>query len=331
MERNKNLKSYNTFGFEIRASKYAEFHDEKDLEKIFSEIGEDKWYVLGGGSNTLFTSDFDGVVLHSVAKNIELTTEYDDHVSVRAEAGVVWDDFVEWTVSRGFYGLENLSYIPGSVGASPVQNIGAYGAEAKDFIESVEYFDTLDNELKIIGVGACRFGYRDSIFKQELKERAIVIAVNYRLSRSFTPNIRYGNISSQLDGERELTARYIREVVTLIRKTKLPEPEVIGNGGSFFKNPIVENHVFESIKENYPNMPYYQEPNGIKIPAGWLIDTAGWKGYKENGVGVHENQALVLVHFGGATGSEVVNLSNRIIADIEQKFGITLHPEINIL
>lgn len=323
----KNLKLYNTFGIDVCCREYVEFKDVKELKDLFNG----KWYVLGGGSNTLFTSDFDGVIIHPVGREIALLDENNDSVLVRAEAGVVWDDFVQYAVENNYYGAENLSWIPGSVGASPVQNIGAYGSEAKDIIDSVEYYDIQQKELKVILGKNCQFGYRDSIFKQSLAGRVVVNSVTYRLSKTFIPNVKYGNITNELDPAVELTAKILRETIIQIRKAKLPDPEVIGNGGSFFKNPIVSQEKFQKIQSNYPKMPFYGDPNGVKIPAGWLIDTAGWKGYVEGSVGVHRDQALVLVNYGGGSGADVIALATKIIEDIDKKFGIRLSPEINIL
>ncbi|MEG0499846.1 MAG: FAD-binding protein, partial [Rikenellaceae bacterium] len=231
----KNLKLYNTFGIDVCCSRYVEFNDVAELSDDM--FRGSRWYVLGGGSNTLFSSDFDGVILHPVSSGISIVENGRDHVLVRAEAGVVWDDFVSFAVENGFYGAENLSWIPGSVGASPVQNIGAYGSEAKDIIHAVEYYNTDSKQVEIIGAEKCQFGYRDSIFKNSLAGRVVVNSVIYRLSKTFVPNIRYGNICAELDSAVELTAKIVRETVIKIRKAKLPDPAVIGNGGSFFKNP----------------------------------------------------------------------------------------------
>lgn len=305
-----------------------EFRTAEDLDKISFE---GRWYVLGGGSNTLFTTDFDGLILHPVSDKIEVIERSDDFVMVRAEAGVVWDDFVKYCVGNQYYGAENLSWIPGSVGASPVQNIGAYGSEAKDIICRVDYYDIAQRCVNSISGAECEFGYRDSIFKNALRDRVVVLSVVYRLSKTFTPNVRYGNISAELDEHLPLTAELLRNTIVKIRKAKLPDPEVIGSGGSFFKNPIVTQEKFDKIVACYPRMPFYGDSKGVKIPAGWLIDTAGWKGFRDGAVGVHCEQALVLVNYGGGSGEDVIALALRIIADVEEKFGIVLSPEINIL
>lgn len=324
----KNLKSYNTFGVDVCCSRYVEFRTADDLKNI---AFEGRWYVLGGGSNTLFCCDFDGLILHAVSNTIEVVEQGCDFVMVRADAGVVWDDFVRYCVDNSYYGAENLSWIPGSVGASPVQNIGAYGSEAKDIIHHVEYYDILEKCVKTIQAHECAFGYRDSIFKNALKDRVVVLSVVYRLDKTFTPNVKYGNITAELDADVTLTAKLLRETIVKIRKAKLPDPDVIGNGGSFFKNPIVSQEKFCALQACYPKMPFYNDSKGVKIPAGWLIDTAGWKGFRDGAVGVHRDQALVLVNYGGGTGMEVIDLAHRIIADIDKKFGIALSPEINVL
>lgn len=325
-----NLKSYNTFGIDVNCRELIAFDDAKVLDKVFETISG-KWYVLGGGSNTLFTKDFDGVIIHPQNIGIEVVEENDDNVLICAQAGVEWDDFVSYCVANNYYGAENLSLIPGSVGASPVQNIGAYGCEAKDIIARVEYYDTVDRCVKNIEAKDCEFGYRDSIFKNSLAGMVVVVSVTFRLSKYFKANVKYGNITNELDPNRELTASLLRDTIIRIREAKLPNPKLIGNGGSFFKNPIVTRQKFEELQKSYPKMPYYDDPKGVKIPAGWLIDTVGWKGKRDGLVGVHSEQALVLVNYGGGTGGDVMALAGKIICDVESRFGINLSPEINVL
>lgn len=331
MIQNKNIKEQNTFGIDAVASYYAEFYDLDQLEDILEQADGHRLYVLGGGSNTLFNGDFDGVLIHPVNDEIEIIGTDGDDVLIVAEAGVEWDEFVRYTVENGYFGAENLSFIPGSVGASPVQNIGAYGSEAKDIIESVTFYDITKRSVSTLTAQECNFGYRDSIFKNELQSKIVVLSVLFRLHKTFIPNVHYGNIINELDSSQKLTAKIIRDTIIRIRKDKLPDPKLIGNGGSFFKNPIISVEKYEELKLKYPAMPSYEDKKGVKIPAGWLIDTAGWKGYREGNVGVHKNQALVLVNYGGGTGQDVMLLANKIISDVECKFGITLHPEINIL
>ena len=327
MEINKNIKDKNTFGIDISTAKYVEFRTIEELKNIFKDVGSDKWYVLGGGSNTLFTSDFKGTIIHPISDKIEIIGDS----NIKVDAGVDWDYFVAYSIDNKLYGAENLSYIPGDVGASPVQNIGAYGSEVKDIISEVEYYNTETESVEIISAKDCLFGYRDSIFKNQLRSKIVVISVTFKLNKIFTPNVRYGNIINELDTSKELTAKIIRDTIIKIRSEKLPDPKKICNGGSFFKNPIVTVDKFNDLKSQNDDIPSYSDVKGIKIPAGWLIDRAGWKGYREGDVGVHKNQALVLVNYGGGSGKDVISLADKIIKDVNNKFGIILSPEINIL
>ena len=327
MEVNKNIKDKNTFGIDVCASKYVEFSRVEELKNIFKVMGSDMWYVLGGGSNTLFTDDFKGVVIHPISDSIEIIGDS----LVKVDAGVVWDYFVDYSIENKLYGAENLSHIPGSVGASPVQNIGAYGSEVKDIIYEVEYYNVETDSVEVISAKDCQFGYRDSIFKNELRAKIVVLSVTFKLSKIFTPNVKYGNIICELDSSQELTARIIRDTIIKIRSVKLPDPQEIYNGGSFFKNPIVTIEKFEELKSRYEDIPSYSDLKGVKIPAGWMIDRAGWKGYREGNVGVHKNQALVLVNYGGGSGKDVMTLASKIIKDVNDKFGIIISPEINVL
>lgn len=331
IKENINIKHLNTFGFDVVARWYAEFSCVEELAEIINELEGRRFYVLGGGSNSLFTGDYEGVIIHPVSKGITLISETASSVTLRAEAGVVWDDFVAYCVSNNYFGAENLSLIPGTVGAAPVQNIGAYGVEAKDVIQTVYYYDLLEQKPSSISKADCMFGYRDSVFKHSLKSRAIVTHVDFCLSKNFTPNTEYGNITSSLNSDTPLTAKVLRDTIIDIRSSKLPDPTVIGNGGSFFKNPVVSKDCYTRLKEKYPNIAHYPDKHGVKLPAGWLIDQAGWKGYREGTVGVHDKQALVLVHYGGGCGSEIVSLANKIIKSIEQNYGIVLHPEVNFI
>lgn len=330
-EHHKNLRELNSFGFPVYAAQYAEFGSPEELKTLFAELRPTRWYLLGGGSNTLFAGDFDGLVLHPSGGGIRIVSETPEEVLTEADAGVEWDAFVALTVERGWSGAENLSLIPGSVGAAPVQNIGAYGAEAKDIIRYVDvWYPETDREERLENA-ACRFGYRDSIFKQELKGRAIVLRVGFALAKHFVPRTSYGNIAAELEKYDAVTPATVRQAVIAIRRAKLPDPKVIGNGGSFFKNPVVARAVAEALAGKYPEMPRYPDKNGIKIPAGWLIEQCGWKGYREGDAGVHCHQALVLVNYGTAAPHEVIGLSNRIVESVREKFGIDIHPEINII
>lgn len=327
------LRDLNSFHVEERAERVITFDQKEDLEQIFAEGHTlDNWYVLGGGNNILFTRRFGGTLIKPVGKNIIIKANLDDSVIVEAEAGVEWDDMVEWSVERELWGMENLSLIPGTVGAAPVQNIGAYGAEAKDVIERVHYYDAKERRHHTMGNAECRFAYRESIFKHELRGKAIITSVEFRLSKSQQPSLGYGDLAKEVEARGRVTLKNIREAVCSIRRSKLPDTAVLGNAGSFFKNPIVNKDVSERLKQEYENMPVYPvSEQNCKLAAGWLIDQAGLKGYRQGNVGVHERQALVLVNFGGATGEEVISLSELVRERVKEKFGITIDPEVNIL
>ena len=327
------LRDLNSFHVEERADRIIEFDSKQDLDQIFAEgATPENWYTLGGGNNILFTQRFAGTLLKPVGKEIKIKAQIDDSVIVEAEAGVEWDDLVAWSVERDLWGMENLSLIPGTVGAAPVQNIGAYGAEAKDVIERVHYFDMEDRKHHTLGCAECRFAYRESIFKHELKGRAIITSVEFRLSKSSQPSLGYGDLAKEVEARGGATLKNIREAVCAIRQSKLPDTAVLGNAGSFFKNPIVNKEVSERLKAEYDSMPIYPvSEHKCKLAAGWLIDQAGLKGYRKGNVGVHERQALVLVNFGGATGAEVIALSKEVRERVFAKFGINIDPEVNIL
>lgn len=329
--KDKNLKPLNTFSFDVMAAEYAEFSHVEHLREILRSAKSRKWYLLSGGSNTLFSAHYDGLIIHPVGSGIVIEKETDMEAFVRVEAGVVWDDFVVFALDNGFYGVENLSIIPGLVGAAPVQNIGAYGVEAKDVIESVEVYLLEDDEVITLNAAECMFAYRDSVFKKELLGKAIVLSVLFRLSKTFTPVLKYGNLTSVLGEEGTFTAHELRNKIIEVRESKLPDYKVIGNGGSFFKNPIVTERMADELKAKYPNMPTYPDEKGVKIPAGWLIEQAGWKGYREGDAGVYEKQALVLVNFGEASPKDIIMLANRIIDSVREKFGVLISPEINII
>lgn len=330
--KNKNIKELNTFGIDVTANSFVEFKCAEDLKELFKEdLKDEEWFVFGGGSNILFTSNYNGTLLHPINNKKTLIEKSADFVLVNIGAGCEWDNFVEWSVTNGYYGLENLSYIPGSVGASPVQNIGAYGSEAKDSIVEVEYFDVKDCLVKTITKEDCDFDYRHSIFKTTLKNRAIVLSVTYKLSLHFTPLLSYGGLKELFKESTKISAQELRDTIIDIRKKKLPEPKEIGNGGSFFKNPIISTTKFDHLKESYPNIPSYIAKEGVKIPAAWLIEQCGWKGRRIGDAGVHKNQALVLVNYGMATGSDIIEISKQIQIDVLNKFDIDIYPEINIL
>ena len=324
------LRPYNTFGIEARAAEFIDYTDARDLSDIFPLAGVARWLHIGGGSNLLFTRDYDGLVLHSSATGVEVVAEDDETVDVRACAGLGWDDFVSMCVGRGWTGAENLSLIPGEVGASAVQNIGAYGVEACDLIHRVETFDTENRSHRTFGVGECGYSYRDSRFKYE--KQYIVTHVTYRLSKQFKPDLSYGNLSSIFAGQEDrLTPAALREAVIGIRRAKLPDPEVTGNAGSFFMNPVVSEDKYRQLLSDYPSMPAYKVAGGVKLPAGWLIDRCGWKGRSLGRAGVHPKQALVLVNLGGATAEDIMRLAATIEADVADKFGVVIKPEVNYI
>ncbi len=290
--------------------------------------------VLGGGSNILLTKAFDGITIRISNKGIEVLETNDEHVVLRVAAGENWHSFVEHCLENNFFGLENLSLIPGSVGAAPMQNIGAYGVEVGSTIVSVQYFDRQKEQFEHISAEDCKFAYRESIFKNTLKNSAIIWTVDFKLSRHAKPATGYGDIAALLakQGISNPSPVDVSRAVIEIRRSKLPDPAVLGNAGSFFKNPVISSADFEILKKECPEIPSYPAPDGlVKVPAGWLIEKAGWKGYRTANCGVHERQALVLVNHGSAKGSDILNLAWEIIEDVRQKFGIQLHPEVNII
>ena len=327
------LTGRNSFHVRQRAAQLIEFDTADDLRDIFARPHPDRWMVLAGGNNILFTADYDGLLL--VPRDTRITVAGDDPeaVYVLAGAGTEWDDLVEWAVSRGLWGLENLSLIPGKVGAAPVQNIGAYGAEACDTIVGVEMFCPETMNMLTLAAAHCAFGYRESVFKHALRGRVIITAVKFRLSKSPQPNVAYGDLQREVESRGGATLRNIREAVCAIRRSKLPDTSVLGNAGSFFKNPVVERETAERLLEEYPDMPVYPaaDPQYSKLAAGWLIDRAGMKGFRHGRVGVHDRQALVLVNLGGATGGEVMELARMVQQRVEERFGVAIETEVNII
>ena len=330
---NKDLSSLNSFGVEARAERFVEWETADELAGVFTGGIGGEWTVIAGGNNILFTKDYSGTLLHPVSRGIGATAEDAEKVSVRAEAGVDWDDFVGWCIARGVWGTENLSGIPGTVGACPIQNIGAYGAEARDIIASVECFDAVSRTTVTIAGGHCAFGYRDSIFKRSLKGRAIITAVNFSLWKEPRPNLSYHALEEEVAALGGPTLENIRQAVVSIRSSKLPDPRVTGNAGSFFKNPVVDDDAAHRIAAEYPSMPLYPAgiPGKSKLAAGWLIEQAGWKGRTEGRVGIHPRQALIVVNLGGATGAEIVAFARRVQDGVRAMFGIELETEVNII
>lgn len=323
----------NSFHVEETARRIIEFDRAEDLDAIFGGGAPDVWYVLGGGNNILFTRRFEGTLIKPAANAIEVIGEDADSVTVRADAATDWDRMVAWSVERGLWGAENLSLIPGTVGASPVQNIGAYGAEAAGIIHRVHLYDTQRREHLTLDRKECRFAYRDSIFKHELRGRTVITAVELRLGKRPAPNLAYGDLKAQVEARGEATPENIRDAVCAIRRSKLPDTDVLGNAGSFFKNPVVDSAVAERLRSADASCPVYPtaEAGKSKLAAGWLIDRAGLKGFRMGRVGVHERQALVLVNFGGATGEEVIRLAHHVQRAVEERFGVRIEPEVNIL
>lgn len=334
------LRPYNTFGIDARARYFAAYRSVDELRELLRrpEVQQAPKLILGGGSNLLFTRDFDGVVLKNEICGLETLAEAaDDTVQVRAGAGESWHGLVEYALSQGLSGIENLSLIPGTVGAAPLQNIGAYGVELKDAFEYLEAVEISSGELRRFSREECGFGYRESVFKGQLRGQYIVTGVVLRLHRRSQANISYGAIRTTLEEmgvTAEPTPQQVSQAVISIRRSKLPDPAQIGNAGSFFKNPEVSQAKFDALRARYPELPGYPVPGGVKVPAGWLIEQCGWKGHRagaEGRYGVHDRQALVLVNHGGATGGEVRALAEEIIASVREKFGIELHPEVNII
>ncbi|WP_337756480.1 UDP-N-acetylmuramate dehydrogenase [Alistipes sp.] len=326
------LRGRNSFGVDQRAARLVEFETAEDLRTFFAAGIPGRWTVLAGGNNILFTEDYDGVLLTPTARQIALVSDDGDEVRLRVDAGVEWDDLVEWAVQRGLWGIENLSLIPGKAGAAPVQNIGAYGCEAKDAIRRVEMYCVETGTVLTLDAAHCGFGYRESVFKHDLKGRVIITAVEIALSHTPRPRLGYGDVEREVEARGGATLRNIREAICSIRRAKLPDPAVLGNAGSFFKNPVVEASVAENLLKAYPDMPHYPAPEGReKLAAGWLIDRAGMKGHRAGNVGVHERQALVIVNHGGATGGEVIAFARTVQARVREKFGIEIDTEVNIL
>lgn len=327
------LRQRNSFHVEEQAERLIEFDREEDLDLIFGKGRPERWYVLGGGNNILFTRRFEGTLIKPAATGITVIGEDTDTVTLRAEAATDWDRMVAWCVERGLWGAENLSLIPGTVGASPVQNIGAYGAEAAGIIYRVHLYDTLRREHATLEKADCRFAYRDSIFKHEMRGRTVITAVELRLGKHPAPNLAYGDLKAQVEARGGASIANIRNAVCAIRRSKLPDPDTLGNAGSFFKNPVVDNATAERLREEDPACPVYPvSAHGMcKLAAGWLIDRAGLKGFRMGRVGVHERQALVLVNFGGATGNDVMALARYVQQRVFDSFGVRIEPEVNIL
>jgi len=333
---NHSLKNFNTFGVEVKAKLLAEVLSEDELIKLLSDENykREKKFILGGGSNILFTSDFDGVIIKISAKNIQIVEENSDSVLVKADAGVIWDDLVKYCVERNFGGIENLTLIPGTVGAAPIQNIGAYGQELADTFESLNGVYIKSDKTKCFTKSECKFSYRSSIYKEELKNEFVITSVRLRLSKVPKTNTNYKALSDYLS-KKEITNPSIKDIsiaVAEIRRTKLPDPAKVGNAGSFFKNPVLNENSFRNLKAEYQDIVSFSSDSGqIKISAGWLIEKCGWKGKRVGNVGTSPDHALVICNYGNVTGAEILEFAMRIKEEVANKFGIKLEEEVNIL
>lgn len=325
------LKDFNTFGIDAHADCIVEWSSVQELQAILPELDR-PILPIGQGSNLLFMNDFHGTILKSAIQSVDILHKSDDHVLVRAGSGVIWDDFVSLAVMKGWWGVENLTAIPGQVGAAAVQNIGAYGAEAKDVIETVQTVCLADGSTRDFNVSECGYSYRQSIFKKELIHQYAVSHVIFDLGLKSAPKLGYGALEQEVMRLGEPTLNNISSAVRNIRDSKLPDPAVLGNAGSFFMNPVIPSSQYESLKSKYPDIPSYAAGNDmVKVPAGWLIDHAGWKGRALGPAAVYERQALVLVNTGGATGQDIKALADAIIADVREKYSITLSTEVNYI
>ena len=334
IKQNYSLEKHNTFHLPVKARWFLEYDNEEDITTAL----RDEYFMeclkvhIGAGSNLLFLNDFNGIILHSRIRDIRVTAEDDESISLRVGSGMVWDELVKYAVSHELYGIENLSGIPGEVGAAAIQNIGAYGAEAKDVIESVETYHIPTLEKKIFTNSECHYAYRSSIFKKEYDNQYIIAYVNLRLSKKPHFSLEYGNLQEETAKCPELTLQAVREAVLAIRAKKLPDPEQLGNAGSFFMNPVVTSEQFEALKKDYPDMPSYPAAEGkVKVPAGWLIEQCGFKGKTYGQAAVYEKQALVIVNLGGADAGEIALLADVIIQTVEARFGIKLTPEVKYI
>jgi UDP-N-acetylmuramate dehydrogenase len=331
---NISLKPYNSFRVDALARHFGRFASIGELQELLLETKGHPVLLLGGGSNILFTRNYEGYVLKNELRGIELVREDEEYYYVKAAAGENWHAFVQYCIAHNYAGLENLSLIPGNVGASPMQNIGAYGVEIKDVFEELEAWHLHDQCIQQFSHADCRFGYRESVFKNKYKNQFAILSVCFRLRKHPVYHIHYGAVEQELEkmGVEELSIRAVADAVIHIRQSKLPDPALIGNAGSFFKNPIVTDQQFTELKKNHPDIPGYPAPNGqTKLAAGWLIEQAGWKGYRKGDAGCYDKQALVLVNYGQASGENILSLSSEIIGSVSDRFGVVLEREVNIL
>jgi UDP-N-acetylmuramate dehydrogenase len=335
IQNNFSLKKYNTFGIEAKAKQFVAVHSVEELKQILATHKTDAKFILGGGSNMLLTQDIDALVIHVDLKGKKIIKEDDDSVWVESQAGEVWHEFVLWSIDQNLGGLENMSLIPGNVGTTPVQNIGAYGTEIKDTFVSCTAVDIATQELRTFTRVECKFGYRESIFKQEAKDNYVITSVVFKLTkRNHKINTAYGDITKELEKNNIVTPtlKEVSNAVIAIRQSKLPDPKELGNSGSFFKNPIIAKELYEKAHAQFPEMPHYVvSETEVKVPAGWLIEQAGFKGKRFGDAGIHKNQALVLVNYGNATGQEILAVSRDIQATVLNKFGIAIEAEVNVI
>jgi UDP-N-acetylmuramate dehydrogenase len=335
IQSNFSLKKHNTFGIEAKAKQFVAVHSVADLKTILKENQNHNKFILGGGSNMLLTQDIDALVIHIDLKGKKIIKQDDNFVWVESQAGENWHEFVLWCIEQDFGGLENMSLIPGNVGTTPVQNIGAYGTEIKDTFVSCEAITIENQETKTFSNSDCHFGYRESVFKQELKDKFIITSVVFKLTKRYHKiSVSYGDIAAELSKNNIQfpTLKDVSNAVIAIRKSKLPDPKELGNSGSFFKNPIISKKEFEPIHKKFPEMKFYEiSETEVKVPAGWLIEQAGFKGKRFGDAGIHKNQALVLVNYGNATGQEILNVSKDIQATVFKTFGIHIEAEVNVI
>jgi UDP-N-acetylmuramate dehydrogenase len=335
IQHNFSLKKYNTFGIEAKAKQFVAVHSTEELKQVLETHKGEAKFILGGGSNMLLTQDINALVIHVDLKGIKIIKEDDDHVWVESRAGEVWHEFVLWTIDQNFGGLENMSLIPGNVGTTPIQNIGAYGTEIKDTFVSCNAMNIATQEMKTFEKAECKFGYRESIFKQEAKDQYVITSVVFQLTkRNHKINTAYGDITKELEKNNIVTPtlKEVSNAVIAIRQSKLPDPKELGNSGSFFKNPIIPKALYEKAHAQFPEMPHYVvSETEVKVPAGWLIEQAGFKGKRFGDAGIHKNQALVLVNYGNATGQEILAVSRDIQATVLEKYGIAIEAEVNVI
>ena len=334
IQQNISLRQYNTFGIEVKAKSFSSFSSQEQLSELLSTHSKLPVFILGGGSNVLFTKNYEGLILRNEIPGIDLIKEDANHVYVKVGAGENWHRLVQYTLYRNWAGLENLSLIPGNVGASPMQNIGAYGVEIKEVFEELEAFHIKDKKIRVFSVNDCEFGYRESVFKKKYRDKFVILNVTYRLNKKPHFNISYGALEQELENMqvKNLSIQAISQAVINIRSSKLPDPDKIGNAGSFFKNPEITQARYKKLQSSFPGIIGYPLQNGgVKLAAGWLIEKCGWKGVRRGDAGCHGKQALVLVNYGNASGNEVFSLSEEIVKSVREKFGIVLQREVNVI